>query len=70
MEALPPFLIGLALASGTSSSELPGIGSAGHGGILQQLLTESTPVVPLLPKPSHENPGQAHTRDRWYLRSF
>lgn len=66
MEMLPPFLIGPALASNTSILELPGIGSAGHGGILHQLHTQAVSVVPLLPKPGHANPIQAHTKDRWY----
>lgn len=42
--------------------EVPDIGSAGHGGIFQQLLTGAAPVIPPLPKPGHMNPIQkAHT---------
>jgi len=47
--------MGSALASSGSVLELAGIGSVGHG----DLLTESTPVGPLLPKPCHANPIQS-----------
>ncbi|KAJ7408622.1 hypothetical protein WISP_120259 [Willisornis vidua] len=46
IEALPPFVSGSTLASGTSVLELAGIVSAGHGGSSWQLLTEATPVAP------------------------
>ncbi|KAJ7418275.1 hypothetical protein WISP_59980 [Willisornis vidua] len=49
------FLIGPALASDTSISEPPGIGSARHGGSYWQLLTEATHVATLLPEPGHVN---------------
>ncbi|KAM9591150.1 uncharacterized protein ACIBXB_006064 isoform 2-T2 [Morphnus guianensis] len=60
-EALPLSLIGSALASGRSVSEPAGIGSVGHRGSFQQLLTEATPVTPPpppLPKPCHTKPIQ------------
>ena len=44
LEALPPLL--MALASGRSILEPAGIGSAGHRGRFQQLLTEATSVAP------------------------
>jgi len=47
-EALP---IGLDLASRGSVLELAGTGFVRHGGSFWQLLTEATPIVPLLPKP-------------------
>jgi len=50
-EVLPPSLMGSALASGGSVLELSGTGSVGHRGSFWQLLTEATPVAPLLPKP-------------------
>jgi len=50
-EALPPSLIGLALASSGSVSEPASTGFIKHGGSFQQLLTEATPIVPPLPKP-------------------
>jgi len=50
--------MGLALASGGSVLELAGIGSIGHGGSFQQLLTGSTSVAHLLPKACHANPVQ------------
>jgi len=55
-EALPPSLIGLALASGGSVLEPAGTGFTRHGGSFLQLLTEVTPIAPLLPKPCHANP--------------
>jgi len=55
-EALPPLLMGWALASGRSILESAGFGSVEHGGSLWQLLTEATLVVPLLSKPCHANP--------------
>jgi len=54
-EALPPSLIGLALASSRPILELTGIGSIRHGGSFSQFLTEATPIAPLLPKPCHAN---------------
>jgi len=45
-EALPPLLMGSALASGGSVLEPAGIGSILHGGNFWQLLTEATPVAP------------------------
>jgi len=51
--------MGLALASGGSILEPAGIGSVGHRGSFQQLLTEAITVAPLLPKPCHSNPIQA-----------
>ncbi|XP_049649850.1 uncharacterized protein LOC126035357 [Accipiter gentilis] len=53
-EALPPSLIGSALASGGSFLELAGTGSIGHVGSFWRLLTEATQ----LPKPCHANPIQ------------
>jgi len=50
-EALPPLLMGLALASGGSILEPTGTGSVRHGGSFWELLTEATPVAPPLPKP-------------------
>jgi len=55
-EALPPSLMGLALASTRSILEPAGTGSTRHGGSFSQLLTEATPIAPLLPKPRHSNP--------------
>jgi len=55
-EALPPSLIGLALASSGSVLELAGIGFIRHGESFSQLLTEATPIAPPLPKPCHANP--------------
>lgn len=55
---LPPSLVGSALARSWSVLEPDGIGFARHGGIFWQLLTEATPVAPLLPKPGHKNPIQ------------
>jgi len=53
---LPPSLMSSALASGGSVVESAGIGSVGRGGSFWQLLTEATPIAPLLPKPCHANP--------------
>jgi len=55
-QALPPLLIGLALASSGCVFEPAGTGFIRHGGSFWQLLTEATPVVPPLPKPCHANP--------------
>jgi len=55
-EALPPSLIGLALASGRSILEPAGTGFIRHGGRFLQLLTEATTIAPPLPKPCHANP--------------
>jgi len=52
-EALLPSLMGSALASGGSVLEVAGIGSIRNGGSFRQLLTESTPIAPPLPKPCH-----------------
>jgi len=57
-EVLPPSLMGSALASDGSVLEPAGVGSIRYGGCFQQLLTEATPVAPLLPKPCHTNPVQ------------
>jgi len=54
-EALPPSLIGSALASGGSHLEPSGTGCVRHGGSFWQLLTEATPIAPPLPKPCHAN---------------
>jgi len=54
-EVLPPSPIGLVLASGGSISEPAGTGFIRHGGSFLQLLTEATPIAPLLPKPCHQN---------------
>ena len=54
-EALPLSLMGSALASSRSILELAGIGSVRHGGSFWQVLTEATPLAPLLPKPCHAN---------------
>jgi len=56
IEVLPPLLIGLALASGGSVLELAGTGFIRHGGSFSQLLTEVTPIAPLLPKHCHTLP--------------
>ena len=55
-EALPLSLIGLALASGGFILEPSGTGFITHGGSFSQLLTETTPIAPLLPKPCHTYP--------------
>jgi len=55
-EALPPSLVGLALASGGSVSEPAGTGFIRHRGSFSQLLVEATPIAPPLPKPCHINP--------------
>jgi len=55
-EVPPPLLMGLALARSGSILERAGIGSIRHRGSFWQLLTEATPVAPLLPKPCHTNP--------------
>jgi len=60
-EVLPLPLMGLALASGGSFLELAGVGSVGRRGSFSQLLTEATPVVPLLLKPCHTNSVQHDT---------
>jgi len=60
-EALPLSLIGLALASSGSVFELAGAGFIRHEGSFLQLLTEATPIAPLLPKPCHTNPIQSKT---------
>jgi len=52
-KVLPPLLMGSALPSDRSLLEPAGTGSIGHRGSFQQLLTEATPVAPLLPKPCH-----------------
>jgi len=57
-EALPPSLMGSALASGGSILEPAGIGSIKHRRIFLQLLREATLVALLLPKPCHVNPVQ------------
>ena len=57
-EALLPSLMGSALASSGSILEPAGIGSVGHEGNFQQLLTEATPVAPPPPKPCHADPVQ------------
>jgi len=54
-EALPPSLIGLALASGRPIFEPASTGFIRHGGS-SQLLTEATPIAPSLSKPCHGNP--------------
>jgi len=55
-EALPLSLIGLTLPSGGSVLESAGTGFIRHGGSFSQLLTEATPIAPLLQKPCCENP--------------
>jgi len=60
-EALPPSLMGLALASSRSIVESAGTGSIRHGGSFWQLLTEATSAAPPLPKPCHANPQQWFT---------
>ena len=57
-EALPPLLVGLAMASSGSVLEPAGIGSVGHRRIFPQLLTEATHVALLLPKPCCAKPIQ------------
>jgi len=59
---LPLSLIGMALASSGSVLELAGADSVRHGESVSQLLTEATPVAPLLPKPCHANPIQYHNQ--------
>lgn len=51
-EALPPSLMGSALASGGSILESAGIGFTGHGGSFQKLLTKASPVVPFSQNPA------------------
>ena len=58
-EALPPSLMGSALASNRSVLEPAGIDFIGHRGSFQQLLTEATPVAPQLPRPCQANPIQS-----------
>jgi len=53
---LPLSLIRWALGSGRSVLEPAGTGFIRHGGSFSQLLTESTPTAPLLPKPCCANP--------------
>jgi len=65
IEALPPSLTGLALASGGLVLELAGTGSIRQGGSFSQLLMEATPIATLLTKPHAANPyirsmGSAH----------
>ena len=55
-EVLPSLLIGLALASSRSILEPGGTGSIRHRGSFSQLVTEATPIAPLLPKSCHTNP--------------
>lgn len=55
-ESLPPFLISPAFVGSESVLEPSGIGSVGHGGSFQKLLTEATTVASLLPKPAYANP--------------
>ena len=55
-EALPPSLMGSALASRRSILDPAGIGSIRHGGSFWHLLTEATLAAPPLPKPCHANP--------------
>jgi len=50
-EVLPPSPMGSALASSRSVLEPAGIGSIGHQGSFQHLLTEATPVAPSPPVP-------------------
>ena len=54
-EVLPPLLMGSALASGAFVLEPAGTGFIKHGGSFSQLLTEATPIAPLLPKSCHAN---------------
>jgi len=49
-EALPPSLIGLGLGSGGSILEPASTDFVRHGGNFLQLLTEATPIAPLLQK--------------------
>jgi len=55
-QRLPPSPTGLALGSGGSVLEPAGTGFIRHEGSFSQLLTEATPIAPLLPKPCHANP--------------
>jgi len=64
-EALPPSLMGWALASSGSVLEPAGTGSVGHGRSFLKLLTEATPVAPLLPKPCHTNQHRIATKLMW-----
>lgn len=57
-KVVPPFLMGLALASGRSILEPAGISFVRHGGSFWLLLTAATPVTPPLPKPCHTSPMQ------------
>jgi len=57
-EALPPLLIGLALASSESVLEPAGTDFVRCGGSFLQVLTEATPIAPPLLKPCHANPYQ------------
>ena len=55
-EALPLSLIVLTLGSGGSVLEPASTGFIKHRGSFLQLLTEATPIAPLLPKHCHTNP--------------
>jgi len=64
-EVLPLLLVGLALASGGSVLEPAGVGSSGLRESFWQLLTEATPVAPLLPTPWHVNPVHPSYFEMW-----
>jgi len=60
--------MGWALASGESVLEPAGTGSIRQGGSFWQLLTETTPVAPPLPKPCHANPQHRYSGLRAHHR--
>ena len=68
-EALPLFLIALALASSRSVLEPAGTGCIRYGGSFSQLLTEATPIAPLLPKSCHTNPEHRLTLENCALEN-
>jgi len=68
-EVLPSWLMGLALVSGGSILEPAGTGSIRHRGSFWQLLTEATPVAPLLPKPCCSNPVHLKNLSVWEIKT-
>jgi len=67
-KALPLSLIGLALSRGRSILEPDGSGFIRHGGSFSQLLTEATPIAPLLPKLCHTNPQ--HLCNSYFISQY
>jgi len=60
--------MGSALVGDGSILEPAGIGSIGHSGSFQQLLTEATPVSPPLPPPCRTNPVHAGRKGKHCLQ--